>query len=292
MRALLALALLAAPLAAQSSVTTGRALAPGGAVRLVIPHGRVQLTTWDRDSVAIRGRLDTSAGTLTLEGSRDSLRVGLARPATARGVGQADLEITVPREARVTFTGLSAEFDCEAGGGEVTATTTSGRLRVTGTARVSVLETLDGNVELAVQGRTARLRTATGTIVARGLVEELDASSVSGPLLIGMEGAVRSARLESTSAAISFKGDLRPDGRLVVETHGGDVDLRLRPSLEATWAIANWGGVLENTLLPPAQVTRGAHKGEWAFVTGRGGARVEVRTFKGTVRLEPRPQER
>ena len=198
MRALLALALLAAPLAAQSSVTTGRALAPGGAVRLVIPHGRVQLTTWDRDSVAIRGRLDTSAGTLTLEGSRDSLRVGLARPATARGVGQADLEITVPREARVTFTGLSAEFDCEAGGGEVTATTTSGRLRVTGTARVSVLETLDGNVELAVQGRTARLRTATGTIVARGLVEELDASSVSGPLLIGMEGAVRSARLASS----------------------------------------------------------------------------------------------
>ncbi len=292
MRAVLALLLVATPLAAQTSVTTGHALAPAGAVRLVIPHGRVQLRTWDRDSIAIRGRLDASAGALALEGSRDALRLGLARPATARGAGQADLEITVPREARVTFTGLTAEFDGAAGGGEVTATTPRGRLRVTGTARVSVLETLDGNVELAVQGRTARLRTATGTIVARGLVEDLDASSVSGPLLIGMEGAVRSARLESTSAAISFKGDLLPDGRLVAETHVGDVDLRLRPSLEAAWAIANWGGVLDNRLLPAALVKKGAHKGEWGFVTGRGTARVEVRTFKGTVRLEPRPLER
>jgi hypothetical protein len=281
-----------AGLAAQGTVSIGRACGPEATVRIVVPHGAVRITTWTRDSIVVRGRLDASAGKLTLEGTTDALRLGLVRPEGARGLGLADLEIVVPRNVRLWFTASSASLDYAAEGGELTAVTTGGRVRVTGTVRVAVVETLDGNVELGVTARSARLRTATGTIVARGVVQELDASSVSGPLLIGMEGPIQQARLESTSAAISFKGDLHADGRLVAETHGGDVDLRLSPRLEATWLLVNWGGILDNQLVPATVVRPVGKKGEWRFITGRGTARVEVRTFKGTILLQPRPLER
>lgn len=292
MRLLALLACLTSPLAAQQAVLTGRGAEADATIRILVPHGSVRISAWGRDSVAVRGRLDPAAGRLVLDGTRESLRIAIEAPARPRGTGLADLEISVPRNARLRIAGAGVSLDCIVEGGELTAFTTSGKVRVVGTLREVEIETLDGNVELAVTAPVARVRTASGTVVVRGVVQALDVSSVSGPLLIGMEGPIASARLESTSAAISFKGDLTREGRLLADTHGGDVDLRLPPRLEATWHLANYGGILDNQLLPEDLVRPGPRKGEWRFVTGNGLARVEVRTFKGTVRLQARPLER
>ena len=111
---------------------------------------------------------------------------------------------------------------------------------------------------------------------------------MSGPLLVGMEGAVAWARLETVSSEIAFKGDLDPEGRLDAETHGGDVELRLPVRLGAAYHLVSYGGGLVNDLVPPSAVRQGPGKGEWTFRTGDGRAAVEVRTFKGTVTLRVR----
>jgi len=284
--------LLATSVAAQQPLAIGRALQPDGTVRIVVPAGSIRVSAWARDSIAVRGRVDAGLGRPVLEGGGDAVRLALEPPARRPGGGLADLEIWVPREARLWINTGSASIEVTAAGGTVTIQSAGGRVRVLGTVREATIETLDGNVELAVTAEAAQVRTASGTIVARGLVQRLEASSVTGPLLIGMEGPIALARLESVSAEIAFKGDLLPEGRLHAETHAGNVDLRLPPSLAATWSLTSYAGPLDNQLVPATLIKESSRRGEWRFITGTGQARVEVRTFKGTVRLTPRPLER
>lgn len=282
----------AVPLAAQEPIALGRAVAADATIRISVPAGSIRVTAWTHDSIAVRGRVDAGAGRVLLDGSREAVQLTLEPPARPRGGGLADLEISIPPQARlwVTTTGASVEITVQ--GGRVTVGSIGGRVRLIGSVDEATVETLDGNVELALVAESARLRTASGTIVARGLIQRLDASSVSGPVLIGMEGPIATARLESVSAEIAFKGALLAEGRLLAETHGGDIDLRLPPSLAATWQLTSYAGLLENQLVPASLIKEGVGRGEWRFVTGNGLARVEVRTFKGTVRLTARPLER
>ncbi len=289
---LLLLPALALPLTAQEPVVLGRALSPDATVRITAPAGSIRITAWARDSIAVRGRVDAGLGRAFLEGSAEAVQLALEPPARPRASGLADLEVWLPKETRLWVTTTSASIEIMAQGGRVTVRSASGRVRLLGSLREASVETLDGNVELAVTAETAEVRTASGTIVARGLIQQLDASSVSGPLLIGMEGAIARARLESVSAEIAFKGALLPEGRLQAETHAGGVDLRLPPSLAATWSLSSYAGPLDNQLLPAGVIKEGAQRGEWRFVTGSGQALVEVRTFKGAIRLSPRPLER
>lgn len=292
MSRLIPLLLMAMPLAAQEPVALGRALRPDATVRISVPAGSIRITAWARDSIAVRGRVDAGLGRAILEGGAEAVQLALGPPVRPRGGGLADLEIWLPGESRLWVTTTNAGVEIAAQGGRVTVRSAGGRVRLLGTVREASVETLDGNVELAVTAEAAEVRTASGTIVARGLIRQLEASSISGPLLIGMEGPIARARLESVSAEIAFKGALLPEGRLQAETHAGSVDLRLPPTLAATWSLTSYAGLLDNQLLPDAAIKPGLAKGEWRFMTGSGQALVEVRTFKGTIRLTPRPLER
>jgi hypothetical protein len=276
---------------AQDAVNSGRAASGDAAIRIFAVTGSLRVTAWDKDSVAVRGRVDPGAGRFFLGGTRDAMKLGVEAPAGRDPDGTADLDVRVPSGARLWITSTAAEVEVTAGGGTVEVTGVSGRVRIAGTPQETSVETLDGNVELALRGSVARVRTASGTIVVRGVIQDLDASTVSGPLLIGMEGDVARIRLETVSSEIAFKGGLTPDGRLEAETHGGDIELRLPPALGASYHLVSYGGGLHNELVPGGAVSQGPRKGEYSLKTGDGRAVVDVRTFKGTVTLKARGQE-
>lgn len=287
---LLALAVAALPQAlhAQDVIDAGRAARPDLAIRVFALSGSIRITTWEHDSVHVRGRLDRSAGRFFFGGTREALKLGIEAPEGSAPEGTADLEIQIPARSRLWVKTAAAEVEISAGGGMVDVFGESGRVRVEGKAEAVSVETIDGNVELALVSATGRVRTASGTIVVRGVVRDLVASTISGPLLVGMEGAVERASLETVASEIAFKGDLEPDGRLQAETHGGDVELRLPARLGAAYHLVSFGGQLINELVPPSAVRPGPHKGEWTFRTGDGRATVDVRTFKGRVALKLR----
>lgn len=273
---------------AQASVAAGRRAATDAAIRIYSLTGSLRISAWDRDSVSVRGRVDASAGRFYLAGTGAALKLGVEPPDGAEPRGTADLDVQIPRGARLWVKSAAADLDLTLGGGTVEVVTVSGRVRVSGSAVEASVETLDGNVELALTGERARVRTASGTIVLRGVIREVDASTVSGPLLVGMEGKIARIRMETVSSEIAFKGDLEPEARLEAATHGGDVELRLPPELGAEYHLMSYGGGLRNELVPAGQVRPAGRKGEWRFRTGDGRAVVEVRTFKGTVTLKVR----
>lgn len=273
------------PLPAQGEVSVGRAVAHDAAIRITSHTGTLRITAWARDSIAVRGRVDPGVGRFYLGGSAEALKLGVEPPADRAADGVADLDVQVPAGARLWIQSSAADIEVTLAGGTAEVVTAGGRVRLGGEAREVSAESIDGNIELALDAKRGRARSASGTIVVRGVIQDLDASTVSGPLLIGMEGKVTAVRLETVSAEIAFKGDLVSDGRLQAETHGGDIELRLPVSLAADWRVVSYGGGLLNELLPAGSLTAGAHRGEWQGRTGGATAVVQVRTFKGRVRL-------
>jgi hypothetical protein len=278
----------ALPLAAQELVNVARPAAGDAAIRIFSPAGSLRITSWARDSVTVSGRVDAGIGRFGIGGTRSALKLGLDWGPAGAGDGTADLDIRVPAGARLWVKSAPADHEKTPRRGTVEVINVGGRIRVSGRATSVSAEALDGNIELALESEVGRVRTASGTIVVRGVIRDLDASTVSGPLLVGMEDAVARARLETVSSEIAFKGDLVADGKLVAETHGGDVELRLPARLGASFHLVSYGGGLVNELVPPQAVRTGPGKGEWTFRTGDGRAGVEVRTFKGRVTLKVR----
>lgn len=281
----------ASPLGAQAAVSDGRAAARDAAIRVFVVTGSLRVTAWDRDSVSVKGRVDPAAGRFFFGGTANALKLGVEPPDRGSPAGSSDLDLMVPAGTRLWIKSTAADVDVSALGGSIEVTGASGRVRVAGTPAETSVETLDGNVELVIRGRIARARTASGTIVVRGVLQDLVASSVSGPLLIGMEGDANRVSLETVSSEIAFKGGLVRDGRLQAETHAGDIELRLPPALGVRYHMVSYGGGLHNELVPERAVQRGPNKGEYTVTTGDGGAVVDVRTFKGTVTIKARGPE-
>lgn len=274
-RLLLALALLGAALpAAAQAPGRGWPAAADVAIRVIgIPS--VVVTGWDRDSVDALAALPTGAGTLVASGSAAARKFAVEDVADSSALAGARLELRVPRGARLWLRGVRLEADLAALTGTVDIAAGRGRVRVEGGVREALVTLVDGGIEVVGPAARAVLRTGGGTIVVRGLAGELDARTVSGPILAGGVRLDR-ARLESVTGEIAVKGRVRPGGILAALTHAGDVELRLPASVDAELAVSAPAARIVSEFGP----LRGGRR-----TLGAGGAEITVTTLKGAVRL-------
>jgi hypothetical protein len=280
--ALIASTLVAPALPAQDHADQRRAVSADAAIRIFNPAGTVRVTAWTKDSLAVRGRVADGAR-LFMGGNERALKLGIEAPDPQGDAPSSDLEVSVPVGSRVWVKSATGDIEVTGVRGDLDVFTVSGRVRVGGPAGNVVVESMDGNVEIAADARAVRVRTGGGIVVLRGVIQESEVSTVSGAVLVGMEGPVRRARYESLSGEVSFKGEFQRDGSLEAESHSGDIELRLPVTMAADYDVSAYGGVIRNELAPKSPVPR---KGELHFSVGGGGVRVVVRTFKGTVALK------
>ncbi|MEO8029502.1 MAG: hypothetical protein ABJC74_16300 [Gemmatimonadota bacterium] len=265
-------------LAAQQRQTVGQAAQSNAAIRIENQAGAVRVTGWDRDSVSVTTTLGDATQKLRFTGTAGDLQLSIGGSSTAA----ADLEVRVPLHCHLWIRTSTGEIDADGLAGSVTALTVSGRLRIGGTLTSATAESLEGNIELAADAGAATVHGGSGTVVLRGSMASAVATSVGGPLLIGLTGPLSRGRFESLSGNVSYKGPLTAGGTLELQSHSGDLDLRMAPSLGATYDIETFGGTIEDKLSGQAPRTL---KGNATFAIGDGRARVTVRNFKGTVTL-------
>ncbi len=265
-------------LAAQRQVV-GRAASPTASIRILNPAGAVRLTGWRHDSVMVITTLADKSQRLSVTGGRDSLVIAIE----GTNGGAADLELRVPAGADLRIKTSNGEIDADDLSGTVTALTIAGRLRVGGRLRSVTAESLEGNIEVAADAAEASVRAGSGSVVVRGAVTDAVATSVSGQLLIGLTGPLTHGRFESLSGDVSYKGPLAEGGTLELQSHSGNLELRMSPTLGATYDIDTYGGSIKDLLSArgPRTLT-----GSTSFAIGNGKAKVVVRNFKGIVTLK------
>jgi DUF4097 and DUF4098 domain-containing protein YvlB len=281
-RLVVALLLLAAPLTAQQKIDRRIAIAPDASIRITNMAGMTRITGWDVDSIAVIGAIP--AGSSFFFGGKGRVsKMGVERKDETLAEPGSTLEVKVPRGARVwvksgtanvEVTGLRGEFEC---------TSVSGSIRVEGSLKLLIAESMEGNLNASGPMDVVRLKGGAGTITIRGARGDITATTVGGAI-VAMDAAVVRAHLETVSGTIAYDGSVDPRGTLESVTHSGDVTLRLPPEIAAEFDLESFDGAIFVGLMG-----KGAEKPLRAkpvsFITGEGGSHIMVRSFKGEIRI-------
>lgn len=286
----LALAAVALPEArAQQKVDIRRAAAPNVSIRLSGAFTSLRITAWPADSIAITGVVGAGSrfegGALTSSGPVQGMKFYIDGPMDP-AVSQNRFELRVPREARIWVKTGSADIESNGVGGGLDLNVIGGSVRVNGKPRELLVESMDGSVSFSGFAEYARVKTATGSIVVEGGGEDLSFTTVSGTIQAANgERELRRARFESVTGPITYTGDLTRGATMRFDTHSGAIELRLgRTPVELD--IATMTGTIENrwSTSRPAAGREGRGM-ELSTSSGMGAARVEVKSFKGNVRV-------
>jgi hypothetical protein len=169
----------------------------------------------EADAMFERSRMRVAAGSgaLAIEESTDSSLGGvIGRLLTGRGSVDANLELDLPRGARLTLESVSGEVTSEALDGEQRYTTTS------------------GDIYLSGGGGSLRVRTVSGDVIVRAdrpLAARVEA--VSGDLVLSAP-RLEALRAQSVSGDVEVEGELARGGEFRVETVSGDFGIGLTGS--------------------------------------------------------------
>ncbi len=249
----------------------GFAATPTVNMRIFVPSGRVRVTVWDRDSIAVAGSI--GANSSMFGGGRsdyvkfgvEPLRSGDTNPA------EADWSVTVPRRAHVWVkmtvgtietVGTSGELELYAVGGSITVRQASGVVSV---------ESIDAAVQLDAVRGDIRVRGGKAPMTLHDVTGTASITSVSGA--VTMTGATPECRVETIGGDIVFDATRLGASLAELQTHAGairiGIDARRAPMLE----LSSRAGKVTS---PP--LTGNAANG-----------RVIARTFKGAVTVTPNP---
>lgn len=309
--------LLAGPAQAQRQVNARHDASSTGTVEISLEGGSVRVTGWSRNEVQVTGTVQGRDEVRLDGGGRTvEVRVGGSRP--GRG-GSGNLEIRVPAGSSLEITAGAAPITVSGVTGAVEATSRSGPVTVQGNTRGVEIVAHSGPV--TVEGRTERLdvtamsgpvrvtadvrqradiQALSGNVDVLGAVPELDVQALSGNVRVANAGgrvevqgvsgniSVTGSRLRgnvnTVSGSVLVSGSLA--GPISMESHGGNVELRLPSGASAEVQIETFNGGVRNEI-PGARESRESRQ-ERRISIGRGGPTVSITTFSGDVKLTRR----
>lgn len=247
-------------------------LVPGGAVEVSLTSNELRLRGAETDRVVVRTRdgeaiddhivIEPFADGVRIKDAVADFRLGPLRIATRR---TADLDIEVPRTARVSVRTLSGDVDASGIGGGSRWASASGDLRLRIEGGEVAAESMSGDITIDSPAR-----------IAVSLV------SVSGDVRVRAP-ELASLRVSTTSGDVDVAAALAVGPEHKINAVSGDVQLATgsQVRLEAQTLT----GDVRSTVRHRAEGGRGRR----TLVVGDGRVRVTVRTMSGDVRLREGP---
>ncbi len=243
-------------------------LQPDGLVEIVVSSADLRVRGIDADQVVVRSRdgeplgddviVDGEPGTVRVREGHVGVRIGPLSMTTGRS---RDLDIDVPRTARVMLRTASGEVEAVGIGGTSRWASASGSLRI------------------ATGGGSVRLETMSGDafVEADGAVD-LGARTLSGDLRI-RASRLAATDVGTTSGDIRLEAELAAGGRHAISSVSGDVELVTPTDVR-----------LEVETITGDVRAQGEHRVEGTrahrtVVAGAGSVGISVRTLSGDVRL-------
>lgn len=286
-RAAALLAFCPVPLAAQDTTRTlvrAQRMHADGAVRVWNLLGSVRVIGWAHDSVAVTARVAAGAP-FHFGGSPGGVKLGVEERGGSAARGE--LEVYVPRGAKLWVKSSTAPITVAGVVGDVELHTVTGDVRVAGRPATLRVEALAAPVTVQDGADWLRARTSSGAIRVAGAVGDAELATVGGTLTL--DGAVtQQARLESVAGGVRHRGAVARGATLAIETHAGDVTLQLARE-GATLDLLTLGGRITSTLPAVRAAVRPQKQGQALRAdtgTKPDAGRIEVRSFRGAIVVE------
>lgn len=286
---LVLLAMLASRSDAQQKVDLRRAVTRDVYVRVSGSYASLRVQTWARDSLALTGTLPKGARfDPAISSPKDPPARGakfyIEAPAQGAAPG-GTLELFVPAGATVWAKAGNASLDVSGISGGLDLNVVGGSITVQGTPRELNIESMDGKVEVTGSPTWMRVKTATGAITVRGSVQDAGITTVGGAVQL-LDGSYERVRVESVTGNILFASALGRAANLTVDSHSGEVELRVGLKASVDVEATTIAGSIVNTVNSRRPTPGREGRGEDLTLNlGVGDARATLRTFKGNIRL-------
>jgi hypothetical protein len=275
----------ALPATAQEKIDKQLPAAKDGTVEISNVAGSVQVTGWDKAEIEVTGTLGRNTERLdfTANGRRGKIEVVL--PHNAHDTGPTDLRISVPRDSRVEVTTVSASIDVDEVVGELELQSVSGEVAVVGRPAGASVQTVSGDIRVASGATRTHAETVSGAIDIRRAQGSVEIHSVSGDASVEADG-VDHLSFDSVSGNLTGEVAPAPGGTLNLNSHSGDIELRLPRDANADFNINTFSGHIDSDFGgQPRKSHRHGPGQELSFTLGSGDAHVEIDTFSGHVSL-------
>lgn len=278
-----ALAVLPSALLAQKQIERRLPLGMEGAIRISNMVGSVVVHGWTKDTVLVRAAL-ASGDQLFSGGTYTGIKM-FVESASEREAKPSRLEVWVPSRVRLWIKTATASIDVSGVDGGLDLYVVSGSIDVAGNPRELNAEAIDGDIHINATTPWVRAKSATGSIVFQGASSDAAFTTVSGAIKVA-GGVFERTKIETVTGSITFSGHLDRSGSFDFDTHSGAIDIAIPDRTAATFSVVSIAGKIANSLTRAAPVAGRFGRGsELTTETRDGGAKVTVRTFKGTVTL-------
>lgn len=285
--ALLAATTLATPLPAQKKIERRLAVGMEGALRIHNMVGSVIVHGWNKDTVLVRGTLG-EGDEFHMGGSYTGAKM-FVESSNDRNPKPTRLEIWVPARVRLWVKTATANIDVTGVSGGLDLYVVSGTIDVTGNPRELNAEAIDGDIHVSGSSPWIRVKSATGAITFRGASADAALSTVSGAIKVE-GGLFERAKIETVTGNITFAGQLDRSGAFDFDTHAGTVDIAVPAKTNASFSVVTIAGKIDNRVSRTRAFAGRFGRGEELTTeTGAGGAKVNVRSFKGPVTIRHSP---
>ncbi|MDG2527006.1 DUF4097 family beta strand repeat-containing protein [Stenotrophomonas sp. HITSZ_GD] len=281
---LIAAAIVAGPVAAQTAVNQSHPLSSGGRVEIDNVAGEVRVRGWDRNEVSLTGELGPGQR-LEVQSSANRVQLRVVYPQNRSSDG-AQLELRVPRGVDLQAQTVSATLDMsDVDVKRLQAQTVSGSLTAQGKARESQLSTVSGSLTSRVATERLRANTVSGRLRAEGGPSgDVSVQTVSGS--IGLQaGQVSRLRAETVSGSMDLGvARFAPGGSIDLQTVSGRIDLGLPKDVSAQLRVETFSGDIQSDA---GEVQRPEYgPGRHLDVRlGGGNGDIDINSHSGSVRV-------
>jgi hypothetical protein len=273
----------------QVKVERGLKLDADGSIRISNLVGSVRVTGWDRDSVSLRGSLP-KGDKLFMGGGPRGMKMFI-ETLNDRNPQPSILEVMVPARSKVWVKTATAQIDVSGVTGELDLYVVGGKIRVSGTPAELNAEAIDGDIEVTGKPGWLRAKSASGSVTLTGSSGDASISTVSGGITVNSvpaegQGKFERAKIETVTGSIRFNADIEKGAAIEFDTHSGSIDVAIPRRTGADFEIASIAGTISNELNYAKPVKGRYGRGsELVMTNSTGGARVNIRSFKGPVTL-------
>ncbi|HEY1773629.1 MAG TPA: DUF4097 family beta strand repeat-containing protein [Gammaproteobacteria bacterium] len=274
-----------------SRVDQTQALKADGEVRIDNLAGSVKVVAWDKDQVQVSGEIGKLVQKVDIQGDANSVDIKVVLPHDVHDEGCgacADLQIQVPKGARLEVSTVSADVEAAGLTGQVQIGTVSGGVSLNSQASHIDLRTVSGEITVIGSGKGAQVgaNSVSGTVRLSDVDGSVDAENVSGEIKLSSRH-VSNLKMSATSGDLGFEGELLKGGNYDINNVSGDVRVNVGNSPDARFDISSFSGDIDNSFGPKAtRVSKYSPGMELHFTNGSGSATLSARTLSGDIRLQ------
>jgi DUF4097 and DUF4098 domain-containing protein YvlB len=198
-------------------------------VSVKIQRGNVELVSWDKNTIQIKGELDELSQGLTFEVNGNSVVVEDKLPRSYQGSNKqgSQLTIYVPKQLELDAEGVSASYQLAQLDGQISLTVVSGSITAKQLSGNSKISTVSGNINTTELAGKINLETVSGDITDTNSQGEAELRLVSGEL--NSQSAFTRLTIDQVSGDIS--ATINQVSELNVVTISGDAQFNLGADL-------------------------------------------------------------